>query len=223
MIDLTILAADKNMQFALHGALNRPQAMGIREITFEITTHPERDGGMRTTRPLLLGLKRPRAKHGLLIFDYDGCGAKEPADELQARMDERLRPQWAANAKTVVVSPELDIWLWGGENALREVLEWKKGGRIRDWLKKRGFCFAQTGKPERPKEAMDAIMRELRVPRSSALYEKIAQKISLKRCVDPAFLCLKKQLQAWFPPPVSEGTDNQFSEEPKNYRPMNKS
>lgn len=211
MLDLAILVADKNMQFALQGALERPQAMGIREITFEITPHFGHDGGMRTIGPQLLALKRSRATYGLLVFDYEGCGAAEPVDELESKMNERLRQQWADNAKTVIISPELDIWVWGNENALGQVLQWNKPERIHAWLKKRGFGFSQTAKPERPKEALDAIMRELHEPRSSARYKEIAEKISLKRCVDPAFLRLKQQLQAWFPPSDSKNAGTRFS------------
>jgi hypothetical protein len=43
------------------------------------------------------------------------------------------------------------------------------------------------------------LVRELNRPRSSVLYEQITGKISLNRCVDPAFLRLKDALQFWFP------------------------
>lgn len=35
MKDLVLVVADKNMHFALRGALSRPEAMGIRPITVE--------------------------------------------------------------------------------------------------------------------------------------------------------------------------------------------
>lgn len=40
MKDLVLLVADKNMQATLRGVLARPQAMGIKAITFDIRVHP---------------------------------------------------------------------------------------------------------------------------------------------------------------------------------------
>jgi hypothetical protein len=47
MNDLIILVADKNMHFALRGALSRPEALGIRAITLQFLEHSMRDGGGR--------------------------------------------------------------------------------------------------------------------------------------------------------------------------------
>lgn len=44
MQDLVVLVADKNMQFALQGALARPQALGIRPLTYAFRPHMGRDG-----------------------------------------------------------------------------------------------------------------------------------------------------------------------------------
>jgi hypothetical protein len=61
-----------------------------------------------------------------------------------------------------------------------------------------GFELDAAGKPARPKEAFEAMVRVHRQARSSALYEKVAAKISLKRCHDAAFVRLRTQLQRWF-------------------------
>lgn len=47
MKDLVVLVADKNAEFALRGALQRSEALGIRPMTSEFLMHPERDGGAR--------------------------------------------------------------------------------------------------------------------------------------------------------------------------------
>ena len=71
MKDLFILVADKNAEYALKGALARPEALGIRPIEFEIRTHPGRDGGTRKTGPELLDhFARPhRRNHSHLGVD----------------------------------------------------------------------------------------------------------------------------------------------------------
>jgi hypothetical protein len=89
--------------------------------------------------------------------------------------------------------------MWGAENALKTSLGWSKPDTIRDWLRGQGYVFDDHQKPERPKEALEAALRELRRPRSSALYEEFAGKLSLRRCIDPAFAKLRATLQQWFP------------------------
>ena len=67
MKDLVLLVADKNIQYALKGALGRPEALGIRPIEFEFRVHPGRDGGTRKSGPEVLALEQRRFQHGLQI------------------------------------------------------------------------------------------------------------------------------------------------------------
>lgn len=200
MKDLVLLVADKNMQFALKGILGRPEALGIRMIDFEFRTHMGRDGGARTSGPETLALERGRFSHALLMFDLEGSGADtDDAITLETELDGRIGHHWGEHGKTIVIAPELDVWVWGADNALREVLDWPLDGWIRDWLKAKDFAFDPSGKPLRPKEALEALVPVHKQPRSSALYQQIAAKISLERCQDAAFVRLRNQLQAWFP------------------------
>jgi len=201
MKDLVILVPDKNTQFALKGALNRPEALGIRRITHEFRPHPGRDGGVRTTGVEVLARERARFSHALLLFDLEVSGAQEQqtAQDLEGELDAALDSHWDLHAKAIVIAPELDIWLWGADTTLREILKWPEAATIRNWLQGRGFAFDTNAKPIRPKEALEALVPIHRQPRSSALYEKITSRISLQRCVDPAFLRLRDTLQRWFP------------------------
>ena len=200
MKDLVLLMADKNAQFALKGALGRPDALGIRPIEFEFRVHPGRDGGTRKSGPAVLALEQRRFKHALLVLDFEGCGTDLPnATALEAELDGRLSTHWKAAAKSIVIEPELDVWVWGADNAVESVIEWPAGKSVREWLRERGFAFEANDKPTRPKEALEAAMRIPGLPRSSALYQTIAEKISLRRCTDEAFIRLRKQLVEWFP------------------------
>jgi hypothetical protein len=199
MKDLVLLMADKNAHFALKGALGRPEALGIRPIEFEFRVHPGRDGGTRRTGPEMLALEQRRFKHALLVLDFEGCGTDLPnATALEAQLDGRLSTHWKEAAKSIVIEPELDVWVWGADNAVEAVIEWPAGKRVREWLREQGFTFEATEKPTRPKEALEAALRIPGLPRSSALYQAIAEKISLRRCGDEAFIRLRKQLLAWF-------------------------
>lgn len=200
MKDLVVLVADKNMQFALRGALNRPDALGTRPIAHEFRPHVGRDGGVRTSGVEMLARERRRFSHALLVFDLEGSGAREDqtAESLEAALDKQLALQWAGSAKAIVIAPEVDLWLWGSDHVLRDALRWPLAGSIRGWLQARGFAFDAEGKPQRPKEALEALVVH-RQPRSSALYERVTSRISLRRCTDPAFRRLRAALQGWFP------------------------
>ncbi len=198
--DLVLLVADKNMQFSVRGGLARPEALGIRPITCDFRLHVGRDGGVRTTGPELLAIERGRFECGVLMLDYEGCGAGSlsPA-ELESALDGKLRPKWGSQAKAIVLVPEVDVWMWGRENTLRELFDWHESVGIRDWLVQKGFTFDAAEKPLRPKEALDAICRHQSVPRSSSFYEQVARRMSLVRCRDAAFQRLQTTLRSWFP------------------------
>lgn len=200
MKDLVLLVADKNAQFALKGALGRPDALGIRPIDFEFRVHPGRDGGARKSGPEVLALERRRFKHALLVLDFEGSGTDLPdANALEAQLDVRLSAHWKESAKSIVIEPELDVWVWGADNAVEAAIEWPPGKSVREWLREREFAFEANGKPKRPKEALEAAMRLPDLPRSSALYQAIAEKISLRRCGDEAFIRLRQKLIEWYP------------------------
>jgi hypothetical protein len=69
---------------------------------------------------------------------------------------------------------------------------------LKDWLKIRGFLIDNQIKPVRPKEALEEALREVRKPRSSSLYQLLAEKVSLQKCTDNSFNKLKILLQKWF-------------------------
>jgi hypothetical protein len=201
MRDLVVLAADKNIQFALRGALPRSEALGIRPITFDFRVHAGRDGGARSSGADVLRSQRRQFDHALLILDFDGCGAKagQSALDVEEQLDTELSHVWYDKAKAIVIDPELETWVWGSDNALQAALGWPVQQSNRTWLAQRGFAIGVNGKPEQPKDAFAALVPVHQMPRSSAIYESITAKISLTACKDAAFRRLKGSLQQWFP------------------------
>lgn len=201
MQDLVVLAADKNMQFALNGALQRSEALGIRPITFEFLVHPGRDGGARSSGADVLRSVHRQFEHALLIFDFDGCGAKagQTALDVEAQLDAELSLMWQDKAKAIVIDPELETWVWGLDNALQTALGWPLPQSIRTWLTEHGYSVGANGKPDEPKAAFEALVPVHKMPRSSAIYESITSKISLATCQDEGFRRLKQALRHWFP------------------------
>jgi hypothetical protein len=200
MKDLIILVADKNAQFCLRGGLARHQSIGIRPIEIEFRVHPERDGGARKNGVSLLAIERGRFANAVLMFDFEGSGASHAdALSLEEDLDRELVKTWGATAKAIVLDPEVDSWVWGSDNSLAQSLNWAEPLPIRRWIEDQGFKLDANGKPVRPKEAIESVLRKQRMPRSSAIYEKITSNVSISRCVDPAALRLRNWLVSRFP------------------------
>jgi len=171
MKDLVLLVADKNAQFALKGALSRHKALAIRPVEYEFRVHPGRNGGARRSGPDVLQRERQRFTHALLVFDFEGSGTSLPsAAAVEAELDQRLAARWQGAAKSIVIEPEVDVWMWGSDNLVEEVIGWPAGARLRDWLTDHHFTLDADGKPDRPKEALEAALRIANTPRSSSLH-----------------------------------------------------
>ncbi|HWE95148.1 MAG TPA: hypothetical protein VG269_14370 [Tepidisphaeraceae bacterium] len=203
--DLIVLTACKNAQFAVKGILSRGASLGIRQIEVEFIVHPQKDPGCVKSAHDLLRAQSKRFDYALVVFDLEGCGVYDKTpDELAEEVRGALQNSgWANRAEVVVISPELEIWVWSDSPEVQNVLGW--AGRIptlRQWLVDMGFLGTlEQQKPSRPKEAVEASLMEAAISRSSALYLELAEKVSLKRCTDPAFVKLKRTLENWFKAP----------------------
>jgi len=199
--DLIALVADKNLEFALRGVLTRPRSLGIREISFEINIHMERDPGCFQKGAEFLRALVAHYNYALVVFDRIGSGQEKSARvELEFRVESEMQEcGWRGRSASIVIDPELDIWIWSNSPHVDRILGWTKSQlALRRWLVQEAFINASTQKPSRPKEALEAALRLAKKPRSSSIYFSIANKVSLKRCVDPAFLKLKSVLINWF-------------------------
>jgi hypothetical protein len=197
--DLVVLAADKNMEFLLRAGFERPEALRIQPIDVRIQVHPFSDGGVRTSGATVLSHLSRQYDHAIMILDFEGSGATGSAIDLESKLDAQLARSWQDRAKAIVIEPELESWVWGSDNALKQVLRWHEETDIRKWLTENDFSFSDDGKPERPKEAFESVLRQLKRPRSSALYRRVGSSISLEKCTDTAFRRLGDQLRTWYP------------------------
>ncbi len=199
--DLIVLTADNDMLNTIKGILSRSYSMAIPDLTSTLLRHPERDPGCATKGVDFLASFARRYRHGLLIFDHEGSGREATTRrELQQELDTAFaRSPWQGRAKRIVIDPELETWVWNDSPHVDSALGWKnKSVRLRDWLSMQDYLKEGCAKPDRPKEALQATLRMTRTPRSASLYLQIAQRVSLSRCTDPAFLELKAVLQDWF-------------------------
>lgn len=203
--DLVVLTPDKNWEAALQGIFSRHRSLGIRKLTVETLRHPGKDPGCVNEGIKFLSGYSEQYHYGLLMFDHEGCGREQTRpQDLQKELDQEFtRSTWGDRAKTVVLSPELDAWVWSNSPHVDETAGWKnRQTSLRNWLIQRGWLQQGAIKPARPKEAFEAALREVHIPRSSSLYQQIAEKVSLSGCEEPSFLEFKSILRQWFPPSV---------------------
>jgi hypothetical protein len=205
MKNLVVLVADKDIEFTVRGVLTRHQALSLRQLVpqrdFDCFAHPEHDPGCLRASD---GFLRPFLKlyeYALVLFDREGCGKEQlPRETIEQEVESRLSLSgWSDRAAVIVLDPEIESWVWSDSPQVDGVLGWE--GRqpdLRTWLQHQNFLSPGQLKPERPKEAMQAALRQSGKSRSSALYFQLAEKVSLNRCADPAFLKLKSTLQLWF-------------------------
>ncbi len=199
--DLVALVADRNTEAALAGILGQPQKLNIRPVTWEIFVHPERDPGCFRRSPEFLSAIRGQYNHALVMFDRYGCG-HEVLDsmELENDVESRLRRSgWGNCAAAVCLDPELECWIWSDSPHVERVLGWKATKReLRSWLTLKGLWEPSSLKPSQPKKAMEAVLRYVRKPRSSVIYQQLAENVSFRRCSDRAFIRLIQVLRNWF-------------------------
>ena len=201
MKDLVVLAADKDLQFALEGLLTRPEALGIRPIEKDIFVEPEHDPGCALRGVEFLRPFASQYRHGLLIFDHEGSGREGQArKQLQNNLNRAFARFWGEDrACAIVIAPELEAWVWSTSPHVSDVSGW--GSRrpgLRRWLVQQRWLGRDEIKPARPKEAFQAALRQARQPRSASLYRQLAERVSLQDCEDEAFREFRDVLRTWF-------------------------
>lgn len=201
MKDLIVLVADKNMEHAVRGLLQRRQALGIREIDAEIFVHPRHDPGCVNEAHDFLRPFTESHRRALVLFDHDGSGREATAPSaLASLVKQRLEAGgWQDRAEVIVLAPELEIWVWSASPQVEACLGWAgREPRLREWLAASNQWPPGQAKPTDPKAALEMALREARKPRSSAIYLDLAQKVSLRGQSEPAFLLFIQTLQSWF-------------------------
>ena len=201
--DLIVLVADKNMEAALRSVLKRHESLETRQINFEILVHPHRDPGCLSNAHTLLQPFSQRYLFSVVVFDREGCGQEAKATaELESGVENLLFERgWTDRSCAITIDPELEAWVWKNSPHVSSALGWDDGvDNLYLWLKQKGYLEENENRPKRPKEALEAALRNVKKPRSSSIYAELGSKLSLKKCTDHSFLKLKSRLQVWFPP-----------------------
>jgi hypothetical protein len=201
--DLIVIVPDGEMESAVDALLSRSEALRIRPISSKILRHLQRDAGCRSDCHNYLRPWMQSFRYAMVLFDHEGCGRE---DLNRSALEEKIEATLSANgwdnrSAVITIAPGLEAWVWSESREVDEVLGWK--GRtpgLRDWVRaKTGFWSGDRAKPDQPKEAFEAALREARKQRSPTLYRALAQRVSISRCDDPSFLKFKRVLREWFP------------------------
>ena len=136
-----------------------------------------------------------------MLLDLQWAGSPATATEAENDVEKRLQESSGAGwARAVVIDPELEVWLFAEAPHLEAALGW--AGRepsLRNALDSNGLWPRTLVEPADPKKAVEWALRCVRKPRSSSIYRDVADRTSLARCGDRAFLRLKEILRGWFP------------------------
>ncbi|MFP4058355.1 MAG: methylation-associated defense system protein MAD4 [Candidatus Brocadiia bacterium] len=201
--DVLVLVPDQAYVKTFDALLQRPKAFAIRPVDFAIEFHADRDPGCLRGSGAFLRRHLPVYEHALVCFDRAGCGRDElEAPELEQMVEQELsRSGWAARAAAVVVDPELEAWVWSDSPHVSACLGWSgRRPSLREWLAREGWWAHDHQKPQDPKGAVHAALRQARKRRSTMVFADLAGRVSLRGCTDRAFLRLRDILRRWFPP-----------------------
>ena len=205
MKDLLLYVADADAQAFMNSLLNKPLALGIRQITFDIERHPQRDSGMVQSGSELTRMKKGKYQKALLTWDHHGSGRdhkqspEQVRDEIQNKLDSYT---WSGNSAVTIFVPELEQWLWHCENALISYCG-TSVEQLNVWLADRAGKLGKSVdllKAEQPNELFEYVMRERLKrtisPRDFAEIGKLAGVNRLMEC--ETFRSVVDVLRAWF-------------------------
>jgi hypothetical protein len=188
---------------------HRRRSLRIRDVQFDIKKDPLHDSSpVAAVADLLRGYSRTHDK-AIVLRDLEGSGC-DNAKDLAAEIDAGLCANgWGKErVATIVVQPEIEIWLRFDTTHMRELLE-ENARRDADMA---GLLFSQVvneavrlaggerpdRKPQHPKEAFEMVLRRFAIPRSAFLYGELARRESLDGCQIESFRALVGTLRKWF-------------------------
>jgi len=205
-----ILVADSNMAATFRGYFSRNQwhlSLGCGPFEFNpdlgkdlLVDEGGNDPGVYNRAHELLRPYLQSHQRALVALDCEWEGSPGRNAIIADITGKLIDSGWKAEAvKVIAIEPELENWLWQDNPLVAEALRYRGQPDLRRWLEQQGFWPAGATKPPRPKETAEWVLRQTRRPRSSAIYEELARRISVKGCTDKAFMELNDTLRAWFP------------------------
>lgn len=205
-----ILVADSNMAATFRGYFKRGGwHLSLGCAPFDINTdvgadllvdEGGNDPGVYTKGHELLRPYQSSHHRALVVLDCEWDGSPGKAAIIEHITARLTASGWAADAvRVIAIEPELENWLWQNKPQVADALRYKGDKPLRQYLTDNDWWPLGVAKPPRPKEAAEWVLKQSGQPRSSAIYQKLAEHISIKGCTDAAFAEMHAALLAWFP------------------------
>ena len=202
---VVFLVADRAMETVFSKFLNRERFwQGLRCGSFDwdlVRDVQETDGGVHRRGHLILEPFRNTHEYAVVVLDSQ-FGGELPASRVQQDIETNLKGcGWPADRiAVIVIEPELEAWIWQNSPHVESAFKHKdKTQSLRDFLSAQRRWPAEAAKPPEPKATAEFLLKRNRAGTATAIYAKIAEKISVKGCVDPAFRRMRLALRTWFP------------------------
>jgi hypothetical protein len=208
MRDCVFLVSDINMAAAFRGFLCRDRfhsSLGCGQFQFDpredlLVDGAGNDSGVYTRAHELLRPYLQSHRHAVVGLDSEWAGSPGAERIITDISNKLLANGWNHHRfAVVVIEPELEAWIWQDSPHIASAFRYRSEQPLRHLLAGEGFWAATALKPERPKESMEFVLQRTRRPRSSAVYEEVTRRVSIKGCTDSAFQRLSANLRAWFP------------------------
>lgn len=201
MTDLLLVVPDRDTEQTFEGLLPRHQSLGIRAISHRTLVHPHKDPGCYGTAHELASGFAKECSYALVVFDaaWDGAPTSDRF-ALAQPVENKLRTAWGDRCRCIVISPELEVWVWSPSPRVEDAMGWRdRDPKLRAWLQQQNLWPAEAAKPPDPERAFREAMRKVHLPPSSSIFRQLAASVGLKHCEDAAFQEILGILRGWFP------------------------
>ena len=209
MRDCLFLVADKNMEGMLKGFFSRDafhHVMGCGHFDFDcrqdlVVAHGQNDPGLYTRANEFLQPYASTHRHAVVIVDTEWDGSPGKDAILHRMLGHLNNAGWSDDCGcAVVIAPELENWVWQDSPHVCSALSFDGTfAALRTALENQGFWQQDEAKPDRPKEAVEWVLRQSRKGRSSEIYQQLAMRVTARGCTDTAFHALRNSFLRWFP------------------------
>lgn len=199
--DLVLLVADRSQQAGIDALLQyRFQNLSIRKLNYKSLLNPYHDCAKNQQIVEILRPFIADAQYALVVMDYEGSGREGKPTEIEEDIKATLEKNgWKNRVEVIVIEPELEIWVWSDSPQVDEILGWRRRTpSLRKWLRQKEYWSSGNPKPDQPQEALKSALKEVGQSFSSSIFQKIAERVGLRRCQDRSFLRLIRILRSWF-------------------------
>ena len=170
MRDCFFVVAEANMEYTLLGMLSRARfdlTLQCRRFAFDhrqdlLVAVGDNDPGLFTRVENYVRPVRPTHAHVVVMLDSEWAGSPGTVAIREQIIEGCVRCGWQHDAvAAIVLEPELETWMWQ-DNKIVEAAVGYAGPSLRQELEKRGAWPSAAPKPPRPKETLEAVLRENR-------------------------------------------------------------